>query len=303
MNGGEEVASPVSPDPRVTVIVVNWNGRDIIGRFIETTLASDYPNLDVLVVDNASTDGSDGMVEGCPGVGLIRLEENRGWGSAINAGLASERAAGADYYVFMNNDVFLEPGAVGELVRQGEGNPEFGVLSPAILDGEGNWMTPGGFFTRLGWWRGLEPVADPAKPEAPERLDVVLGVAMMVRAGVVEAIGGFDPEFFLYREDVDYCKRAKEAGFEVGLVQATTAVHVEGAATTKRDEEKPSDFNWREVYAESFVKYVFKHLGDRELARWLVTRRGISSWGIVLRNCRKLVAIRRRGSESIDPAG
>ena len=300
MNSQDDGTPPVASDPRVLIIVANWNGRDVIGRFIETILSSTYQNLDVLVVDNASSDGSCEIIEGYPSIDLMRLAENRGWGCAMNAGLVNERAHDADYFIFMNNDVFMEPEAITALVRQGEKHPEFGILSPILLDCKGKLTHSGGFFTNLGWWRRVMPSTN-FESEKPDELDIVIGATMFVRAGVVDSIGGFDPEFFLYREDVDYCKRAREAGFRIGVVYSSRAVHIEGATTRKDVEEEPSDFDSKGIYAESFVKYVFKHLSYADLIRWLFTKRGISSWGLIFRNYRKLMAIRRRSKERINP--
>jgi len=300
LNSTEESEEQVKPEPRVLIIVANWNGQEVISKFIETATSSDYTNLDILVVDNASTDGSCDVIRSHPSIGLLPLLQNLGWGNAINAGLSDERAENVDYFIFMNNDVFLEPGAVKALVRQGEEHPEFGIFSPILLDINGETTHSGGFFTSLGWWRRVIPDTE-RKPEVPEELDIVIGAAMFVRAQVVEKIGGFDPEFFLYREDVDYCKRAKGAGFRIGVANNSRAVHVEGATTRKDVEVKTTNFDSEGIYADSFVKYVFKHLGYHELLRWLFTRRGMSSWGSVLQNWRKLMEIRRRSMDRIDP--
>jgi GT2 family glycosyltransferase len=286
----------VASRPRVLIIVVNWNGERYLGNCIEAAMGSSYGNLGLLVVDNASSDGSLHLVARYPSVGLIRLHENRGWGGGINAGLASEMAQQADFYLCMNNDVNLDRNAVEALVSCAEQHPDFGIFSPILTDIDGRAAYAGGFFTQLGWWR-RHWFDDHVEGDLTE-LDVVIGAAMLVRKEVVGRIGGLDPEFFLYREDVDYCRRARDSGFRIGAVHEARAVHVIGGSTTKNRGDGPSwsmpSLDTDGIYAVSSVKYAFKHLTTPELLRWLLTRRGRSSWRLVLQLWPRLILIRRR---------
>ena len=287
-------------EPEVLVIVVNWNGREVLGDFLERTLSSTHRNLRITVVDNASSDVSASIAAGRQRVRLVQLEENKGWGSAVNAGLADAAHREPDYYLFMNNDVFLDPEAVKSLVNCIEEHPDFGLLSPVLLDCEGDVAHSGGRFTNLGWWARQVVQPDPRSGKITE-MDLVIGAAMFAKAELVERIGGFDPEFFLYREDVDYSTRARRAGFRIGVCRRSRAVHIEGATTRKPEADGPRDFDSETVYKESFAKYAFKHLSTLDLVRWLLTGRGLSSLPYVLRNISLLLRIRRRRLERIEP--
>ncbi len=287
--------------PRVLIIIVNWNGERYLGSCIEAAMANNYPNIDILVVDNASTDGSIGVVARYPSVGLIQLPENKGWGSGINAGLASDRARLAHFYLCMNNDVNLDQNAVQALVACAERHRDFGILSPTLLNRHGAFTHSGGFFTHLGWWK--PHIVGEGSGDLTE-LDIVIGAAMFVRREVVAKIGGFDPEFFLYREDVDYCRRAKHYGFRVGVVHRARAVHVGGATTTKVAESQSAESmtspDLVHVYAVSCIKYAFKHLTTAQLLRWLLTARGRSSWYLVPNLWPSLARIRKKGLSKVE---
>ena len=120
-------------EPLVLAVVVNWNGAAVIEPCLATLLASTYPNLRVLVVDNASTDGSVATVrERFPSVRVLEAGENSGYAGGVNAGLEEAKREGAAYALLLNNDIELDAGAVGELVKSASSNERAAFVGPLI---------------------------------------------------------------------------------------------------------------------------------------------------------------------------
>jgi len=280
--------------PGVLAIVVNWNGEHVLEKTVNSLLKSHYPNLYVLIVDNASTDGSRDLIarlSSADGPGRVQgllLESNLGWGAAVNKGLSAELLREFSFFLCMNNDVIVEPDAVSKLVEMMTLNPSLGILSPVILDDHGDETPTGGHLNKLGWWdrevKGLKE-----RGGGLYEADVVIGAAMLVRREVFEKIGGFDPGFFLYREDIDFCLRAKKAGFKVGIATDAMITHLEGASTSKVEEAK---FDARAVYLDSWTRFAFKNLGWTSLVRWMFTRTGRACWWRIIKRFPSLLGLR-----------
>jgi glycosyltransferase involved in cell wall biosynthesis len=226
---------------RITVVLVNHNGGE---GLLETlsTVVSDLDGLDVetIVVDNASRDGSPALVrDRFPDVLLVEREENGGYARGVNAGLA---AATGDVLIVMNPDVEPLPGSLARLAEAVRRNPRFAILGGLVVDDRGR-PSPNAF-------RAEPTVGDVVReavflPPRTRRLDtgvdgiveteVVSGSVMALRRDALETIGPMDGAFFLYREDVEWCRRARRAGFAVGVVTDAPFGH-EGGASTRRSE-------------------------------------------------------------------
>ena len=116
---------------KISAIVVNWNGRDVLSGCLESLLDQDYQDVEILVVDNGSEDGSQAMVKKeFPAVKLVENEENLGFGPAVNKGF--EKAEG-DYFIFLNNDLALQPDCLRQLAKLLDSDPTVGAAIPKIL--------------------------------------------------------------------------------------------------------------------------------------------------------------------------
>ena len=205
--------------PRIGVVVLNWNGRAHLGPCLRSLRAQDHPEFVVVVVDNGSVDGSaDYVANEFPFVELVALDENRRFAAGNNAGVAHALRRGVDVVLVLNNDTVAPPDFLSSLVRAFD-DPGVGIAGPRVVyaDRPGTIWYGGGYFRRfLGFahHRALRRPVDAGKdPAGPT--DWVTGCALAVRAGVWESLGGLDEAFYIYSEDVDFCLRARAAGWRV----------------------------------------------------------------------------------------
>jgi GT2 family glycosyltransferase len=217
------------------VVVLTYNGSDLLPAALEAILAQDYEPFTVTVVDNGSTDGSAALVrERFPSVGIVELGRNVGVAAGLNRGL---EAGGAPFVALVNDDVTLDAGWLTELVEALQTYPQaasatgkmLSFSNPDVIDGAGDVLAWSGAATRRG--RG-EP--DEGQYEAPEPIFYACGAATLYRRGAFARVGVFDEDLWAYYEDVDWGFRAQLAGYECRYVPTALAYHV-GSATTDRD--------------------------------------------------------------------
>jgi GT2 family glycosyltransferase len=213
--------------PAVTVVIPSWNGRDHLAECLVAIRGLDYPaeRVEILVVDNGSTDDSTGLVTGeFPEVRVIRNADNRGFAQATNQGA---RQATAPYVAFLNNDTRADPRWLVELVQHLEAHPDVAAAGSLVLDWEGTHvdfsgagMTPFGRGIQVGY--GIPRAAAPVEPVP---LLFGNGAAMLVRRNVFLDAGGFDERFFAYYEDVDLGWRLWVLGWRIMLVPSSIVYH------------------------------------------------------------------------------
>ena len=207
--------------PRVTIIVLNWNGLADTLECLESLASLDYPNYEVVVVDNGSTDGSVSVIrERCPGVTIVENGENLGYAGGNNVGLCHAMAQGADYALLLNNDTVVDPAFLGILVNAAEAEPAVGIAGPTIYYHERPdviWSAGGAINWQRGstWMVGLDEQDKGQFGAEPRPVDFVTGCAMLVRRAVLERAGLLDERFFAYYEEAEWCVRAARAGFQV----------------------------------------------------------------------------------------
>ncbi|NIM04967.1 MAG: glycosyltransferase [Armatimonadetes bacterium] len=199
--------------PPVIVIIPHWNRRDDLRRCLCSLEKQTYPHR-VLVVDNASTDGSAEMLEKeFAYAQLYRCEQNLGFGGAVNVGLRLAVDGRAKYVLLLNNDTVAHPRLLEHLVRFAQEDPARGVVAPSIYylqPPERLWSAGGEVNLARCLCRQLTESG-----EAPRKVDYASGCALLVSVKMVECVGMLDPRFFMYFEEVDWCLRARRAGFEV----------------------------------------------------------------------------------------
>ncbi len=204
--------------PRVTVVVLAWNGRRWIDRCLTSLAATAYPALTVLVVDNGSRDGThDEVATRFPAVLLDRRPRNLGFAGGNNVGIRAALRAGAEYVALLNQDTWVEPGWLAPLVEAAEADPGIGILSPAQLTYEGDGYDP-----------GFEKILDGAPGERVREVPTAPGAALLVRRRVFETVGLLDPIYFAYFEEADFCRRARCHGFRTVVVPAGRIHHWHG---------------------------------------------------------------------------
>ena len=210
--------------------VVNTNGREHLARCLAAIAEQGVDDAEVLVLDNASDDGSAQYVrESHPGVELIELDRRAGKGE--NDSTLLERARGR-YALLLNEDAELLPGAAQKLIDALDDNPQAGVAAAQLLNPDRRpqptaWREPG-VVTALAQATFLHQKF--VVQQGPE-VDWAQSSAMLVRRSAAQEVGYFDPAFFVYSDETDFCKRLRDAGWRVLLVRGATAIHHEQLGT------------------------------------------------------------------------
>lgn len=217
--------------PRVSIVVVNWNRQEYLERCFKAVLAQDYPDLEVILVDNGSQDGSIDLVrERFPIIHIIALDENKGFAQANNIGIA---ASTGPYIITLNNDTQMAPGCVGALVETMERYPKAWACAPKIISFDDSPVIVNagiGAKDHMPTDRGGgEP--DDGRYSEMEEVFGPNGGAALYRRAVLDDIGLFDEDFFFYYEDVDLAWRARLAGWTCLYVPAAVCRHVSGGTS------------------------------------------------------------------------
>ena len=226
----------MSAPQRLFAIVINWNGGELNLDCLASLAAEGLPPRRTVFVDNASSDGSLELVRArFPGLIVVENCTNTGFGEAANQGAERALSEGADGVIYINNDLVLEPGCLARLVFHLAEHPDVGICGPRVLnrtDPSRVWCA-GGLLTwrqNLSTLRGHGAVDGP-RFRADLAVDYVPGCALLATREVLQAIGGYDAAYFAYMEDVDFCLRAKRAGFGVHLVGEAAALHASSSST------------------------------------------------------------------------
>jgi hypothetical protein len=273
--------NPAPPD--LSIVVVNWNVRELLRRCLVSIAGSDgllVAGLDtlrystngwqaeVIVVDNASADGSVAMLaQDFPRVQVIANQENLGFTRANNQGLTASRGR---YVLFLNPDTELAPAALRLLLDYAEAHPQVGVVGPQLRHGDGSLQSSRRRFPSLAtffvestvvqrWWpqnRVLARYYVLDRPDdAASQVDWVVGACMLVRRAMLEQIGGFDEGFFMYSEELDLCRRGVDAGWQVVYLPGAVVTHYEGKSSEQVVAARHIRFH------SSRVRYVRKYHG------------------------------------------
>jgi GT2 family glycosyltransferase len=218
--------------PRVSVVIPNWNGERFLGLCLGSLREQSFEDFDTVLVDNASSDGSLGLVErDFPEVRVVRLEENGGFSVAVNAGI---RSSEAEHVALLNNDTEVDPGWLEALVRAAGRHPEAGLFASKlldfydrrVLDGAGDALRLSGLPYRLGHGE-----VDRGQFDRPGYVFSACGAAALYRRAMLEDIGPFDEDFVSYCEDGDLSFRAQLAGYRCVYVPDAVVYHMGSAST------------------------------------------------------------------------
>lgn len=224
---------------QVFTVIVTYNGEAWIERCLQNIQASDYPSQ-IIVVDNASTDGTYSLIKQFTDVNCVLLEENLGFGVANNIGIREALQAGADFIFLLNQDAHVHSDAIGKLVRCAQENIEFGILSPMQLSGDGSQIDykfsrhiargTDSSYTKLLSDLYLRHGCDDVYP-----VSFVNAAAWLMPRSCLEHVGGFGQIFYMYGEDDDLCNRVRFHGFEIGLVPSARVYHARGGRTNQEE--------------------------------------------------------------------
>ncbi|MBI4551832.1 MAG: glycosyltransferase family 2 protein [Candidatus Latescibacteria bacterium] len=252
----------LSPD--VSIIIVSYNVSEELGRCLASLSAlHETGTAEILVVENASTDGSGVRVRAeCPWAAVIQNTQNVGFAAGVNQGLARARGR---FILLLNPDAEVYPGTVERLVSFMQAHPECGIAGGQLLNPDGSrqesarpFPTPALliaeslFLTRLS--SSGRPITGPCA------VDAVVGACLMARAEMVREVGPLDERFFLYSEETDWCRRARQGGWKVYVLPDAPVLHRLGRSTAGRPDEALV-----ELYRSRTV-YLRKYFG--RVSRW-----------------------------------
>jgi hypothetical protein len=215
--------------PVVTAVILNTNRRQDTLACLQSLKNSDYPNLKLLVLDNASSDGSvEAIRERFPLVSLFELPQNRGYAGNNNIGIKLAVERGSDWIFIINEDTVFEPETVSRLIQAAQSDPSVGIVGPMVYhhDEPGVIQSAGGILDRN--WRSThrgQNEADRGQYSRNEKVDWISGCALLVRSEVVRSIGVLDERFFYYWEETEWCLRARLHGWKILFVPGAKITH------------------------------------------------------------------------------
>lgn len=273
-------------------MILNYRTPDLVADALKTLEGQvQLPDGLVVIVDNDSGDGSDARIDAFiqeAGYGdwahVIQAGRNGGFSAGNNVGM---RAVEADFYMLLNSDTLVRPGAVERLLRDMELHPDVGIGSPRLEWPDGDpqescfrdpsWATEFLQSAETGPITKLMPDREVYLPVQKEPIDVdwTSFAAVMIRREVIERIGLMDEGYFMYFEDADYCRTAREAGFRVRHFPFARVVHLRGGSSDVKKKKAAKKRPPRYFY-EARGRYFRKHYGwpgaVRVNAMWTVGR-------------------------------
>jgi len=205
---------------KVGVVVVNWNNATDTIECITSLQKMDFPDFFTVVVDNASTDGSETTIMNkFSGVHLIRMEKNRGYAAACNKAIEYCLENEAQQVLLLNNDVVVHPNILSEMTRVMEMQNSIGIVGPLVLyyHDKSRVFSAGGRFDRFTArnWAIDQGSQEVSRHRLPREVDYVSGCALLVRSDLFEKAGLMDTRYFMYYDEIDFCLRAKRAGYKI----------------------------------------------------------------------------------------
>jgi GT2 family glycosyltransferase len=239
--------------PDLSIIIVSWNVADLLANCLDSILSSsvslqkalnDSPTIEIIVVDSGSSDHTISMLqERYPQVKLLAQNENLGFTRGNNIGL---REAKGRYLLLLNPDTRVLGDALPCMIEYLHKNSDVGIVGPHTLNEDGTTQSTRRRFPNFliglfesTWLQPYAPkslldyyyIANGTPPDATLDVDWVQGSAMMVRRTVYEQIGGLDEGYFMYSEELDWCKRAKQVGWRVVFLGSATIIHYGGKSS------------------------------------------------------------------------
>jgi GT2 family glycosyltransferase len=222
----------------ITVVVLNWNSYEMTAECIRSLQATDGPDFEILVVDNGSTDGSVEMLpREFPLIVVLPQQRNLGFAAGCNVGMRHALVNNAEYVLLLNNDTFVAPDFVREMLATIESDPRIGAVCPKIYfadEPEIIWYAGADFslWTGTAKHRGWKEV-DRGQFDGQKEITQATGCAMLVRCSALRDVGLLDEQFWAYAEDLDWSVRFLKGGYRLAFAPKASLWHCCGATAVK----------------------------------------------------------------------
>ncbi len=233
-------------NPSIAIVILNWNGRAFLEKFLPMVLSATYPNQKIIVADNASTDDSLIFLrEKYPQIRIIENPGNEGFAKGYNLALQQIES---DYYVLLNSDVEVTPGWIEPIISLMEKNPSIAACQPKLLSYDNKKEfeyagASGGWIDKFGYPFTRGRVFDECEQDHGQYDDAIpcfwaTGAAMFVRSKVYHELGGLDEYFFAHQEEIDLCWRMQLHGYKIFVEPKSIVYHVGGGTLPKGNSKK-----------------------------------------------------------------
>tara|TARA_B100001079_G_scaffold40394_1_gene31735 strand:- start:1867 stop:2865 length:999 start_codon:yes stop_codon:yes gene_type:complete len=258
--------------PKVSIIIVNYNGKELLQKCLDSLLKVNYDNFEIILVDNNSTDGTvEFITKNYPSLIIIKLDSNKGFAEPNNV---AAKISKGKYLLFLNNDTVVTPNFISEMVKVMETDKKIAVCQSLLLKPDGSVDSSGDFIDHLGVVYNSKTKIDEIREVSSAR-----GASMLVRSDIFEKLDGFDQKFFITFEDVDLCWRSWILGYRV-LIIPTSIVYHEGGITIKKIKSEIAFHGFKNQLAMKITNFepilamrnmmlFFGIYGIRELKIWL----------------------------------
>ncbi len=234
--------------PKVFIIILNYNGQEVLKKTLTSVFQVDYSNFEIVLVDNNSKDGSfEEARRVFPKIVFIKNSENLGFSAGNNIGIEYALERSADYILLLNYDVQVKKDFLWPLIDLMEKDGKIGIASPVILEGESPnvWFSGG----EINWFKMKTEHLRNNLKENYFQSDYITGCVMIIRKEVFKKIGLLDEDYFLYWEDADFSVRAKRAGYKLAVCARSQIRHFE-----KSQEKKANKIYWLVLSGLIFFK-------------------------------------------------
>lgn len=259
-----------STDPKVSIIILNWNSYEVTRDCLLSLRKLNYSNREIVLVDNGSVDRSgERLAREFPEVRLIRNQENLGFTGGNNAGMRFALSLGSEYFLLLNNDTLAAPDFLTKLIEIAEPDPTIGMLSPKIYFDQPRdriWFA-GGAYNRGSSFPQCFGMGrqDHKRYDCSRDISFVSGCAFLIKIAVVAQIGLLDDTFFLGFEDLDWSIRVSNAGYRGRYVPDAVIWHKEGYDTKRNLGKAVKDF----YYARNSILLARKYCCRQDWFRFV----------------------------------
>jgi len=289
------------PDTPIGLVTITYSPGDQLSALLDSIPAATGRPVTVVLADNGSTDGSVEAAAARPGVQVVRTGGNIGYGGAANAGVAALDPV-IGWVVVINPDVVLGQGSIDALLAAAGRHPDGGAFGPLITTPDGVVYPSarhlpsvglGAGHALLGWWWPGNPWTRAYRQDRAEPVERTAGwlsgSCLLLRRAAFDAVHGFDPEYFMYFEDVDLGERLGRAGWTSVYCPSARVVHIGGHST-----ERTPD-----VMARAHHRSAYRYLSRRYPARWQAPLRWVLGVGLAVRAQLSLRSARVAGGAAI----